>query len=80
METNDKLMTVGMTDDAARLIARLRTPDGMDQAKAYVCDAFDATVRLIEDAGRYDREAMTPLMALARYRGLLGELADTGSE
>lgn len=80
METNEKLTSVGMTDGAVRIIARLRTPDGMDQAKAYVCDAFDATVRLIEDAGRYDRDAMTPLLALARYRGLLGELADTGGE
>ena len=68
-------MSVDMTDGAARLIARLRTPNGMEQAKAYVCDAFDATVRLIEDSGRYDRDAMTPLLALARYRGILGELA-----
>jgi len=69
---------VSVTDGAERLIVRLRTPEGLEQAKAYVCDAFEATVRLIEDAGRYDRDALTPLLALARYRGLLGELAETG--
>lgn len=71
---------VNVTEGTERLIARLRTPEGMDQTKAYICDAFDATVRLIEDAGRYDRDAFTPLLAIARYCGLLGELAEGGGD
>lgn len=67
---------VAVSDGAARLIARLRTPDGIEEAKAYICDAFDAAVRLMEDAGRYDADAAAPLLAIARYRGLIAELAE----
>ena len=60
---------VMVSDGAARLVRRLRTKEGMDEAKAAVCDALVLALQEAVDSGD-----MRLVRTVGSYYALLTEL------
>lgn len=69
---NENMKQVIISDGAARLVRRLRTKEGMDEAKAAVCDAMVLALQEAEESGD-----MRLVRTIGSYYALLTEL---GSE
>ena len=73
MDYDMRAMTI--TDHLARLVERLHTDEGLNEEKAFLCDAFAACVCQIEQADTYTWQEFMPLLAISRYHRLITELA-----
>lgn len=66
---------ISVTDEAARLIASLRTDEGLIEMKAFLCDAFNAAVLALDGAEAYTCDDLLPLLAISGYHMLAESLA-----
>ena len=68
------MKAIEVTEKAARIIESVRA--GIDERKAYLCDAFVSAAKHINQTEDYTAKGYYPLNAICEYVDLLDELAE----
>lgn len=69
-------LTIKVTDEAARIIAKFRECKRLDEHKSMVCDAFSAASSFCMNEN-YSESSLWTLWAINEYSELINELAKT---
>lgn len=63
-----------VTEKVADLITRCQSDTGLNEQKAFLCDAMTAAIRNMAQSENYSERDFMPLLALNNYKELVEEL------
>jgi len=65
---------VTVSTKIADMITRCQSESGLNEQKAFLCDAMTAAIRHISQSENYSEDDFMPLQAISDYKDLIEEL------